>query len=262
MKILYIVLLVLALLVLIGWLGLQVKPKPFSMPSLPTSAVRSVPLPDGMPKPVEQFYKTVYGEQIPVIDTIVITGRGRINPFGIWLPARFVFVHNTGRDYRHYFEATFFGLPFLRVNEGYIDSESFFESPMGTYYNDPNTNQSANLALWAEGGWFAAIWLTDPRVQWEAVDDNTALLHVPYEDQIETFTVHFNPETRLIDKSEVMRFKNPGDKEKILWVTNTSEDGRTSYATWMDVGKPWAELTLEQITFNMDVSSYIRERGQ
>jgi len=52
---------------------------------------------------------------------------------------------------------------------------------MGTYSNDPNTNQGANLALWAEGGWFPSIWLTDTRVTWEGLDDNTALLRVPYE---------------------------------------------------------------------------------
>ena len=45
--------------------------------------------------------------------------------------------------------------------------------------NDQNTNQCANLALWAEGGWFPSIWLTDPRVCWWKVDENTALLHVP-----------------------------------------------------------------------------------
>lgn len=262
MKTVSIIVLLLAAIFLIGYVGLHIKPRAFVMPALAQSETKTFPLPSGLPKPVERFYKTVYGDQIPVIDTVVLVGRGRIRPFGIWFPARFVIVHNTGHDYRHYFEATFFGMPFLRVNEGILDGESFFESPMGTYYNDPNTNQGANLALWAEGGWFPSIWVTDPRVQWEAVDDTTALLHVPYEDQIETFTVHFNPETGLIDKSEVMRFKNPGDTEKILWVTSTEAAGRTSYATWMDVGKPWAELGMEEILFNGDVSEYIRVRGR
>jgi len=45
-------------------------------------------------------------------------------------------VHNTGRDYRHYFEATFFGKPFLKVNKATWAVKSFFESPMGTYYDD------------------------------------------------------------------------------------------------------------------------------
>lgn len=48
---------------------------------------------------------------------------------------------------------TIFGVPFLITQEGIIDGKSFFESPTGTFYDDPNTNQGANLALWVEGGW-------------------------------------------------------------------------------------------------------------
>jgi hypothetical protein len=170
-------------------------------------------------------------------------------------------VHTTGHDYRHYFEATIFGTPFLKVNEGYIDGESFFESPMGTYYDDTNTNQGANLALWAEGGWFPSIWLTDPRVRWEAVDETSAHLVVPFEETEESFLVRFNPETGLIDTMEALRFKNPGDKDKVLWTTSSSDDGKVFYATWTDAGKPWAEFALEEIIFNSDVSEYIRSRG-
>ena len=170
---------------------------------------------------------SVYGDEIPVTETAVFVGRGRIRPFGVWLPARFVFVHNAGRDYRHYIEATFFGLPFLKVNEGYLDGESFFESPMGTFHNDPNTNQGANLAVWAEAGWFPSIWLTDSRVRWEAVDENTALLFVPFEDQVENFVVRFNPQTGLIDTMEAMRYREAGEgKSKILWITR-NEPGNT-----------------------------------
>lgn len=151
------ILIVLAALVISAWFGLKMMPKPFVLPALPEDEVNTIPLPAGLPAPVERFYRAVYGEQIPVIQTVLISGRGRIRPFGLWLPTRFIMVHQTGQNYRHYFEATFFGIPFLKVNEGYIDGESFFESPMGSYANDPNTNQGANLALWAEGGWFPAI---------------------------------------------------------------------------------------------------------
>ena len=112
MKVVYIILIVLAALILVGWLGLQIKPKAFVLPSLPTSSAKTIPLPSGLPAPVERYYRTVYGEQIPVIESAVFTGRAVIRPFGLWLPARFVFVHEAGKNYRHYIEATFFGIPF------------------------------------------------------------------------------------------------------------------------------------------------------
>jgi hypothetical protein len=83
MKVIYTILIILAVLVLIGWIGLQVKPKPFSKPSLTEGEKRTIALPSGLPKPVERFYRATYGEQIPVIETVILIGRGRMRPFGI-----------------------------------------------------------------------------------------------------------------------------------------------------------------------------------
>lgn len=255
---------VISALVIFVWLGLQINPKSFSPPTFMTTEVQTYPLPSDLPQPVARFYRKIYGEYVPVINSVVISGRGRIRPFKIWLPARFIFVHETGKNYRHYFEATFFGLPFLKVNEGIINGESFFESPMGNYTNDQNTNQGANLALWAEGGWFPSIWLTDPRVRWEAVDEDTALLRVPFQDTGETFIVRFDPKTGLIVMLEAMRYKNPKDRNKTLWLPSLAFDkaGKSvSCATWLDDGKPWAKLTLEITQINQDVQDYIYARG-
>jgi len=270
MKLLLIIAAILAVIILLGWVGLQVKPKPFAAYPEKTPELKTIPLPRGLPAPVERFYKTLYGNEIPIIETAVMKGSASMSPFGVRLPARFVFVHNAGRDYRHYFEATWFGIPFLKVDEGYIDGESFFESPMGSYYNDPNTNQGANLAVWAEAGFFPSIWLTDERVRWEPVDEHTALLYVPFEDQEENFVVRFNPETDLIDTMEAMRYREAGEgKKKILWITK-NEPGETiagtklsatGSATWLDQGKPWATFTAEEVNCNVDVSKYIQQRG-
>jgi hypothetical protein len=224
-----------------------------------------IPLPAGLPVPVERFYRTVYGTHVPIIETVVLTGRGVIRPFmNIPIPARFMMTQNAGKDYRHYFEATFFGKPFLKVNEGYLDGQSFFESPMGTYYDDPNTNQGANLAVWAEGAWFSSIWITDPRVQWAPVDENTALLYVPFEEGQETFIMRFNPQSGLLDMMEAMRYRNPADKHKILWITTstkTKKGSNVALIMWLDDGRPWAALTLDNISFNVDISQYIQQRG-
>lgn len=106
MKTILIIFSVLVILLLLGWLGLQVKPRPFAPFPQEAPALKTVPLPAGLPVPVERFYKTVYGDQVPVVETAVIKGRAVISPFGVKFPARFIFVHNAGRDYRHYIEAT------------------------------------------------------------------------------------------------------------------------------------------------------------
>jgi len=255
---------------LLGWLGLQIQPQSF--PAYPDKSpqLKTVPLPSGLPAPVERFYRTVYGDDIPAIESVVIQGRGIMKPFmNIPIPARFVFVHKVGKDYRHYFEATLFGIPLLKVNEGYIDGASFFISPMSSYYDDVNSNQGANLALWAEAIWFPSLWVMDPRTRWEPVDENTALLYVPYEEGEETILVRFNPQTSLIDMMEAMRYREIGeDKEKILWIVRTEtepliEDTNISSVgsvMWLDQGKPWAYFAVEEISLNTDVSTYILKR--
>src|SRR5215213_8069353 len=115
MKTIILIISILAALSLIGWLGLQIKPKPFLPYPEKTAPLKTIPLPSGLPAPVERFYKTVYGDEIPVIETAVIKGRADISPFGIKFPARFLFVHKAGKDYRHYIEATWFGMPSMKV---------------------------------------------------------------------------------------------------------------------------------------------------
>lgn len=256
---------------MLGWIGLEVQPHPF--PPFPTQsqALHTVPLPSGLPAPVERFYKNLYGEEIPLIETAVLMGRGTLKPFmNIPVPARFVFVHNAGKDYRHTFEATLFGIPLLKVNEGYIDGASFFETPLASFTNNPKANQGANLSLWAEAIWFPSIWVTDPRVHWDAIDNNAALLYVPFENDEENFLVRFNPETGLIDTMETMRYRDTtGDPPKILWILqneyrqSTSKGNGVSIgsAMWLDQGSPWAYFAVEDLIFNTDVSTFIGQKG-
>ncbi|QRN84235.1 hypothetical protein JR338_05715 [Chloroflexota bacterium] len=255
----------------IGFLGLQIKPKSFPVYPEKQQDIGSIVLPEGLPEPVDRFYRTLYGDEIPVIETVVIQGRATMKPFlNIPIPARYVFVHNTGKDYRHYFEATLFGIPLLKIDEGYIDSESFFESPMANNYNEEKMNQGANLALWAEAIWFPSVWITDLNTHWEPVDENTALLYVPFEDNEETLIVRFNPETGLIDSIEAMRYRDIGeDSPKILWIcrNDKSEQNQTDFisvgsAMWLDQGKPWAYFYTEELAFNVDISSFLNQRGR
>jgi hypothetical protein len=269
MKILYIVAGFVVVIIFLGWLGVQIKPRPFQAYAQRTPALETIPLPQGLPAPVERYYRALYGEQIPLIKSVVITGRGSMAPFGVMLPARFRFTHVAGKDYRHYIEATLFGLPIMKANERYVDGKGRMEISLGMTDEGEKYNQAANLGLWAETAWFPAVYLTTPGVRWEALDENTAVLVVPFEGGTDHFVVRFDPETGLMEWMESMRYQNSQSPSKTLWLNHNvgwgTQDGRPALgsgaAIWMDNGKPWAIFTVEDIVFNVNVDAYIRATG-
>jgi hypothetical protein len=261
----------LAALVLLGWFGLQVKPAAFPAYGPRGAALETIPIPSGLPAPVDRFYRELYGERVPVIESAVITGRLQLrlpSQGGVVFPGRFRFVHLAGRSYRHYIEATLFGVPFARVNEHYLDGHSRAETPFGNVDDDPKWNQAANLGLWAETAWFPAVFLTDERVRWEAVDPETALLVLPFESGEQRFLVRFDPAIGLMTMMEAMRYKG-ATGEKVLWIATNKTWSRiggmtmaaVGTATWLDEGTPWAVFTVEDAVYNTDVSQYVTAKG-
>ncbi len=84
-----------------------------------------IPLPDGLPAPVERFYLQVYGEEVPVITSAVFSGRATLRPVSSFpaFPSRYRFTHTAGQDYRHYLEITMFGLPLIKGNEHFLEGK-------------------------------------------------------------------------------------------------------------------------------------------
>jgi hypothetical protein len=278
MKVLGIVIGVLVGLVLLVVVGLRVKPRPFApYAARGDGAPATAPLPDGLPAPVDRFYRSLYGDTVPVVTSAVITGRGPLRIMGITFPGRFRFIHQAGMGYRHYIEVTVFGLPLLTVNERYLDGESLFETPGGVIDNDPQVNQGANLGLWGEMIWYPAAWLTAPGVRWEPVDEVTAVLVVPFAgggpgpfgETDQRFIARFDPDTGLLRYLESMRYKGEQAETKMLWINEArawDEVGEwliptVGAVTWFDEGTPWAVFTVEELVVNVDVSEAIRAEG-
>jgi hypothetical protein len=208
--------------------------------------VQTVPLPAGLPAPVERFYRQTYGNTIPVIETVVVSGRGWMRFVGLKAPIRFRFTHEAGQSFRHDIHITLFGLPLMKGFETYIDGRGWANTP--GMQAGAGFDQGSNVSLWAEAlNWFPAVLLTDPRVEWRPVDDVTALLVVPFGAGFETLVVRFDPASGGVQFIEAMKFK-AAVNNKVLWLNGV----------WFDEGQPWIALNVDDVLLNASVREYIR----
>ncbi len=263
------ILIVVLILLIAGWVGLQVKPTPFPAYRELSLPPKQMTLPGDLPAPVERYFRAALGEQIPVMQSAVITGTGKLTFKGITFNSRWRFIHDAGRGYRHYIETTIFGYPLLKVNERYLDGESRLELPFGIVGAGPKTDTAAALGLWAELVWLPSIFVTDPRVQWEAIDDTSARLIVPSGEGQDSLTVTFDPQTGLMAQIEALRWRDEKDTAKLRW-TNRISGWRTFQGVqipspasihWEDMASAWFTPVVEHVVYNTDVSEYIRGRG-
>jgi len=203
-----------------------------------------------------------------VYKSAVFSGRGTVRFMGITLPARLRFTHQSGEGYRHYIETTFYGIPIMKVNERYLEGHTRLELPFGVVENDPKVDGAANQGLWGETMFYPAAFLTYPGVRWEAVDETSARLYVPFGDEEQIFRVRFDPQTGMMQRMETRRYRDEKVGELGWWGDinqAAGEEGqpeRTSFTvTWEDEGSPWLKAELEEVVFNSEVREYIRQRG-
>jgi hypothetical protein len=131
----------------------------------------------------------------------------------------------------------------------------------------PGVDSAANQGLWVETFAFPSVFLTDPSVRWEAVDDRTARLYAPFGEGEQMYTLTFDPQTGALVRMETMRYYDEKVGKLRWWgemVQGRGHDGQpTTYitATWENEGTPWLVYEMEEAVFNTDVSAYIRQTG-
>jgi hypothetical protein len=258
----------LILLALFVVFGFRTIPAPFPLYRAPASPVTTQPIPDGLPEPVERFIRYTYGDGVPVYHSAVISGRGSVRFMGVTMPARLRFSHIPTRGYRHYLEATFYGIPIFKVNEHYLDGRTRFELPFGVQENEPEMNSAANQGLWAEMIAYPAVFVTDERLRWEAIDETTARLHIPYGDQEQELLFTFAPDGSAIERVETIRFKGVGGEQLRWWGEISPGSNRYGLPSlqhweinWEDEDGPWLVAEVEDILFNAELEQFIEQKG-
>ncbi len=247
----------------LGWLGLQTKATPFDAPPRGITPERA-PLSRDLPAPVARYAEAIYGpDGVPVVQTAIVQGRGRLAPVGPALPSRFRFSYDTAPSrYYHHIRATWFGVPFISIHEQLRDGHTRFDlGPIGSLEDDPNTNRAAMQGYWAEViAWLPAIALHSDAVRWEARDAHSVILHLPELDAAEALTIHFDPETGLLTDMHTERYQSENDTKRRPWHNQVLEwddvDGQrvpVRTETWWGDDDPWATWEIEHVVLNPEV---------
>ncbi len=257
----------LALLVGVGWRGLQIKPASYPPHPERTRKLDTAKLPSNLPEPVYRHFRAALGEEVPRIETAVVWGRADFKLNGLWTLMRFKSYHVPGREFCRDMEITWFGMPILRGTDAYLGGKGSLEITglVNMSSTGEKFDQGENLAMWGEAPFTTPSALVlDPRVRWEPIDAHGARLIVPFGEKEESLRVEFNPKTGLMRSMSGMRYR--GEEEtKAPWRGEYSE-WRTVHGTklphravaaWEDQGEPYIDLHVEGTEYNVDISEKI-----
>jgi hypothetical protein len=257
----------LALVAVISWLGLRVKPAPYPTHPESTPDLSTTELPSNLPAPVRRHFRAALGERVPSIESAVVWGRADFKVGGLWTRMRFKSYNVAGRAFRREMEITWFGVPVLRGSDAYLDGEGSLEITglVNTSSRGETFDQGQNLAMWAEAPFTTpSVLVLDPRVRWEPVDAHTARLVVPFGEHEEFLRAEFDPESGFMRSITGMRYRNH-EKTKTPWRGEFSR-WRTLHginvphlnlAIWEDQREPYGIFEIEGTEYNIDVSEKI-----
>lgn len=258
----------LLLILTIGWIGTRFSIQAFELPDRQSQDLGTIDPPADLPAPVARFVEVAFGDQIPIVESAILVGTADLRVNGITLPVREKMYYDAGHAYYHYFQIGWFGQPIYTAHERFVNGKSTLRLP-GIYTNDdPQINAAANQGLWAEAVWLPSVYFTDDRLEWQAVDDDTARLVLPNAAEEEAFTIRFDPDTGLISTIETMRFQNVGDTQRLHWKNTIKRWERINGVmipveaeTQWDDNDPWAVWHIDDILYNVDVSARLAEFG-
>ncbi len=255
------VVLALAGVLALGWLGFQLPPPAFAPDTEVATSLTALDLPRDLPAPVRRYAEAVFTRGPVHIHSAVVSGVGRIRNDTWWAPLRFRASHTGAPELSRYTEVTWFGVPLLRSLDYYVDGAGALVGAGVAQLDEsgPRATQAEYLSMWAQLVWMPSVLLTHSKTRWEAVDATTARLIVPFAGGEEALTVAFAPTTGRIRHVAAARYRS-GESETTPWRAEFDRWKRvqgvwvpTAHTfIWEDQG-PYARFVARHLRFNADV---------
>lgn len=225
------------------------------------SSLKRVPVPEGLPAPVDEWLRTAYPGGVPVADTIVMRGTGHMRIGPLPVPMRHRVEIRPGEGFVRRMDLTWYGLAFARGKDTFVRGRGFMSTPVGDFEGD-KIDQGADVVNWLETLAAPGVLLTNPEVQWEAVDAHSAQLSYPHDGGRDELTLYFNAVSKLPVRATAMRYKDAGPEAMKLEWTARMRDHETLGgvpvateidATWQGARRPWATFDYTDVWVNVGI---------
>lgn len=214
-----------------------------------------------VPAPVDRYLEVAYPGGAPEVETAVMHAAGRFRQRPLpWLPVRNTISLHPGVDRVSDLFVRIGPVTVLRVLDAYVDRSGITKVLWKADVGDEIDQGSLHPVL-CEALMFPSSWPRMPGFGWEAVDDTTARMLLPFRGGIEVGTVAFDPGTGLPVAYRTPRFKTV-DGPMVDWRVDLLEWGRSGtkgiprrlVVTWADEPGPWLELRFTRVMTDVDVS--------
>lgn len=184
------------------------------------------------------------------------------------MPVRFKAYYLPGQADLRYLEVTWFGKTILKVSDSYINGEGVMkiEGLLNMNETGEKIDQGQNLAMWGETVFMPSVVIADTRARWEAADNETTRLVIPYGEQNDSLIFKFDPKTDLVSNVSAQRYRGQ-EEGKTSWMIEFTEWKNfhsvkipVNYAViWEDEGSPWSYWTVEGAEYNIDVTQMLKD---
>lgn len=214
---------------------------------------------DGLPAPVARFLEVAYPQGIPKVSPTSIETRGRFRRRPLpWLPVRIRIFLRPGIARVSDLHVRLGPVTVLKVLDAYVDGRGITQV-LNSADTGPKIDQGSLHPVLAETLFFPGAWSLVPGLRWEPINDRSAHLVVPYQDDEEVATVRFDPATGMPSSYEVPRYKAQGPK--VDWKIEMRHWQRIGSAqvpgciavSWTDEPGPWLTMDIVGMTVGVDV---------
>lgn len=258
------------LVILLGLFGLAafgfyVFPRPYQPHPVPSRLEERAPLNLDLPEPVYRHFHETLGDSPPLIHTAVIWGRGKIRLKNVWMPFRFKGWYRPGESFIRRMVLTWYRRPLLRGQDSLIGDQGTFalagRSDQGEW-----VDQNERLNMWAQAVCMPAVFVHDPRVHWEPVDEETARLVINFGERTDHLLAHFDGSTGRMTHLSGLRFaedapeKEPWRVDLLAWKDFYGMLIPCQFSVaWGESGSPWSYWNIDGVAYNVNVSDQLGE---